>query len=245
MQYRFSDAIVDPPGISDGCYSESLVRLDRFYAAFRPDPQARPVGSAPAASGQGVTFASLNTFAKITRPMLDLWANILNEIPNARLLLQAAGLEGPEFADYIHHVFALKGIARERLMLRGWTGMEEFIRVGELADIALDPFPFNGGVTTCHALWMGLPVVTMCGESAASRVGASILTRIGLSDLVVSNEDAYRTAAVTLANNPQRLAALRASLRERMVSGGILDGNDLAAQAASAFRAMWRNWCAK
>ncbi len=244
IQYRFSDAVMDPPGLGDSFYSEKLVRLDRFYAAFQPNPLALPVGTGPATLGQGVTFASINTLAKITRPMLELWATILAEVPDARLLLQAAGLDGPELAANVLQVFAEMGIPPERLLLRGWTDMQAFLGVGAEVDIVLDPFPFNGGVTTCHALWLGLPVVTLAGQTGASRVGASILSRIGLQDLVANDMDAYRAAAVGLARDTERLANLRASLRERMICGGMLDGSDLAQQAETAFRAMWRSWCA-
>ncbi|MES2582820.1 MAG: tetratricopeptide repeat protein [Pseudomonadota bacterium] len=244
MHYRITDAVMDPPGVGDGFYSETLVRLDRFYAAFRPNPKALPVGAGPASRGKGVTFASINTFAKITRPMLELWATVLAGVPDARLLLQAAGLDSAELGMSVQQVFAQQGISPDRLLLRGWTGMEEFMHLGEEVDIVLDPFPFNGGVTTCHALWMGLPVVTLTGETAASRVGASILGQIGLQDLIATDVDAYRTIAVGLANDLERLAALRASLRERMVSGGVLDGADLAGQTEAAFRTMWRTWCA-
>ena len=244
MQYRISDAIIDPPGVGDDFYSEKLVRLNRFYAAYRPDTDAPKVGDGPAARGKGVTFVSLNTFAKITRPMLELWANILVDVPDSRLLMQSAGLEDVELSAYVRGLFSQQGVASSRLTLRGWTDMKGFLRLGEEADIALDPFPFNGGVTTCHALWMGLPVITQIGESAASRIGASILSRIGLQELVTSNPDAYHAAAVGLAQEPGRISALRASLRDRMESGGILNGRDLAAQAEGAYRDIWRTWCA-
>ena len=243
MQYRISDAIIDPPGMSEGFYSEKLVRLNRFYAAYRPDTNAPQVGDGPAARGKGVTFVSLNTFAKITRPMLELWASILLDAPDSRLLMQSAGLEDAELSANVRDLFSQRGVASGRLTLRGWTDMKGFLRLGEDADIALDPFPFNGGVTTCHALWMGLPVITQVGESAASRIGASILSRIGLQELVTNNPKAYHAAAVALALDNGRLAALRASMRQRMEAGGILDGRDVAAQAGVAYRDMWRTWC--
>lgn len=243
MQYRFTDAVVDMPGVGDGHYSERLLRLNRFYAAFRPDERAPAVGPGPSAQGSGVTFASLNTFAKITRPMLELWADIVRETQGSRLLLQSAGLEGTALQAYVQQIFAERGVSPDRLLLRGWTDLQAFLRLGEEADIALDPFPFNGGVTTCHALWMGLPVVTLCGESAASRVGASILSRLGLQELVATDANAYRTAAIGLARDPARLADLRATLRQRMEDGGLLDGPALAAQAEAAYRDMWRAWC--
>ena len=121
--------------------------------------------------------------------------------------------------------------------------MSEFLRMGQEADIALDPFPFNGGVTTCHALWMGLPVITLHGQSSASRVGLSILSQLGLSDLAAANAEGYKSIALALANDRTKLAALRDAMRFRMESYGLLDGAGLCGEARTAFRYMWRTWC--
>ena len=244
MNYRFTDGIMDPEGENDRFYSETLIRLGRFYATFRPDPQTPAPGEGPVACNGYVTFASFNNFAKITPPMLALWADILRATPDSRLLFQSAGLDDADLGGQVRTFFAEKGVAPERLILRGWTGLSEYLRLGTEADIALDPYPFNGGVTTCHALWMGLPVVTLSGQSAASRAGRSLLTRVGLPELVAENPLQYRDIALGLAQDPGRLALLRASLRERMASGGLLDGPGLAREVESAYRTMWRAWCA-
>ena len=244
MQYRLTDAVMDPPGQSDAFYTEQLVRLPRFYAAFRPDPACGPVGPGPVVRNGFVTFASFNTLAKITPEVLQWWASILTRITDARLLVQAAGLEHAELAAALHAAFHTHGVEPHRLSLRGWTGMDDYLRLGQEADIALDPFPFNGGVTTCHALWMGLPVITLAGETAASRVGASILGGMGLQECIANDAQSYVDKAVSLAQNAESLAALRASLRTRMETAGLLDGRGLAAEAESAFRTMWRTWCA-
>lgn len=243
MNYRLSDSVLDPVGENDRFYSEKLVRLQRFYAAFRPDPAAPPVGGGPVARNGHVTFSSFNNFAKITPFMLALWADILRAVPDSRLLLQSAGLDGTDLGGEVRAFFAKKGVAPERLILRGWTGLNEYLRLGTEADIALDPYPFNGGVTTCHALWMGLPVVTLSGQSAASRVGRSLLGGIGLAELAAENPAQYRDIALGLAKDRARLALLRASLRERMASGGLLDGQGLAREVEAAYRAMWQAWC--
>lgn len=243
MQYRFTDAVMDPPGQSEAFHSESLVRFTRFYAAYRPDPLCGEVGEGPVVRNGFVTFASFNTLSKITPAMLAQWATILSRVPNARLLLQAAGLENPDLAATVANAFSARGIDPHRLTLRGWAGLEQYMRLGHEADIALDPYPFNGGVTTCHALWMGLPVVSLAGETAASRVGASILAGMGLHACVASDMDGYVAQAVALAQNTEALGVLRASLRTRMASAGLLDGRGLAAEAQDAFRAMWRTWC--
>jgi protein O-GlcNAc transferase len=244
MQYRFTDAVMDPPGHSDAFYSEKLVRIKRFYAAYRPDPVCGEVGAGPVVRNGFVTFASFNTLSKITPTVLQWWATILTQIPDARLLVQAAGLENAELAATVQAALCANGVEPHRLSLRGWAGIEDYMRLGQEADIALDPFPFNGGVTTCHALWMGMPVITLAGDTAASRVGASILTGMGLDPWIASDAQSYVDKAVSLAKDTETLGALRASLRARMEAAGLLDGRGLAAEAESAFRAMWRTWCA-
>ncbi len=244
IQYRFTDAIMDPPVESDVHYSEKLVRLSRFYAAFRPDPLAPAVGEGACSRNGFITFVSLNTLAKITPAVLQLWAELLVALPSARLLLQAEGLETQEIAEPVRQVFVQRGITPERLTLRGWQGVNDYLHVGQDADIALDPFPFNGGVTTCHTLWMGLPVVTLSGRSAASRAGASILSALGLADLVAPDANAYKSIALRLAEDRVRLANLRASMRSRMENSGLLDGASLAREVQDAYRMMWRTWCA-
>lgn len=245
IQYRITDTAIDPPGQTANFYSEELVHLNRFYASYRPDPTAPAVDVAPVSRNNFITFASLNSFAKITPQVLELWAEILSGIQNSRLIIQAAGLEDAALAQQIYRVFAEHGVSGDRLILRGWTPMSGFLRMGQEADIALDPFPFNGGVTTCHTLWMGLPVITLCGQSAASRVGKSILSNLGLSDLVAHNLEDYKAIAQNLARDRARLSMLRASMRSRMESNGLLDGASLCAEARIAFRDMWRTWCAR
>lgn len=243
MHYRLSDAVLDPPGESERYYSEKLVRLSRFYAAFTPDPCTPAVGKAPLERNGFVTFASLNSLAKITPSMLSLWAEILTGAPDSRLILQAAGLDGDELQQQIHKFFMERGVAKKRISLRGWIGINDFLRIGGEADIALDPYPFNGGVTTCHALWMGLPVVTMSGKSAASRVGRSILSRMNMEGLVAETPAQYRDIALGLAMDHSQIALMRATLRDRMNSSGLLDGAALAHEVEAAYRTMWRAWC--
>ncbi len=244
IQYRFTDAIMDPPDEGDVYYSEKLVRLSRFYAAFRPDPAAPAVEEGACVRNGFITFVSLNTLAKITPAMLQLWAELLVALPSARLLMQAEGLDAKEIAEPLRQVFVQQGVSPERLTLRGWQGVSDYLKVGQEADIGLDPFPFNGGVTTCHTLWMGLPVVTLRGRSAASRAGASILSSMGLANLVASDPQAYKSIALGLAEDRAQLATLRASLRSSIETSGLLDGGGLAAEVQEAYRRMWRMWCA-
>jgi predicted O-linked N-acetylglucosamine transferase (SPINDLY family) len=243
IQYRFTDDILDPPNSSESHCSESLVRLPRFYAAFRPDDRTPDIGESAFSRNGYVTFASLNSLAKVTTNMLEIWAQVLFSVPNSRMLFQAAGFESEAIVERIRATFARYNIDNNRLVFRGWADLASFLNTGEVADIALDTFPFNGGVTTCHCLWMGLPVVSMFGESAASRVGLDILSRAGLKELVAEKPKQYIENAVLLALNHQKLTAMRPTMRTRMISGGLLDGEALAEKVENAYKDMWRAWC--
>lgn len=245
VDYRFTDPVMDPEGEADAFYAEKLVRLPRFYAAFRPHPGTPDPALLPAQRNGFVTFVSFNNLAKITPAMLDLWGRILRDLPSARLLIQAAGLDDPACVAPIAAHFERAGVGAQRLDFRGWCGIEDYLAIGQSADIALDPFPFNGGVTTCHALWMGLPVVTRSGRSAASRVGQSLLGQCGLSELVAEDEAGYHRIATGLALDVPRLAGLRAGLRDRMQASGLLDGLSLARAVEHEYRRMWRTRCAQ
>jgi predicted O-linked N-acetylglucosamine transferase (SPINDLY family) len=244
IDYRLTNQALDPEGESEPYYSETLVRLGRFYAAFRPDPMAPEPGEAPVHRNGYITFGSFNNFTKITPAMLELWCDMVRCTPNSKILLQAGGLDNADLGNQLRTFFAQRGVEPARLMLRGWTDLRDYLALGREVDIALDPFPFNGGVTTCHSLWMGLPVVTLSGRSAASRVGRGILGSMGLMELVASSTAQYRQIALDLARDADRLAQLRGSLRERMRNAGLLDGLALAREAETAYRTMWRTWCA-
>jgi protein O-GlcNAc transferase len=243
IQYRFTDSNIDPSAESDDFNSEKLVKLSRFYAAFKPHPDTPDPGRSPFKKNQYITFAAFNSFAKVTDEMLGVWAEILLAVPQSRLLLQAAGMDGRELGTSIKSYFLQKGVATQRIELRGWTGLADYLKLGQEADIALDPYPFNGGVTTCHALWMGLPVVTMRGRSAASRVGNSILTTVGLTELIADTPNQYREIAVGLATQLDHLEAMREGMRERLQRSKLLDGKGLTQEVEQAFRQMWLEWC--
>ena len=241
MDYRLTDSIVDPIEDSEKYYSEKLFRLPHFYAAFDPGAQTPPIEEGPVTRNGYITFASFNNFTKVSQAMVLVWCQILRAMPKSQLLLQAAGLETEEMRAEIRALVSKNGVEPERLLLRGWSGLNEYLALGSQVDIALDTYPFNGGVTTCHALWMGLPVVTLSGNSAASRVGRSILTNIGLAELCAESADQYQEIALALAQDSRKLATMRASLRDRMRNGGLLDGASLAQEAEQAYRTMWDN----
>lgn len=242
--YRLTDAYVDPPGIADPYYTERLIRLETGYSAYLPPPEAPDVADAPFARNGFVTLGSANQVPKMSAPAIALWARILAAVPSSRFLLKAVNLGDPLIQARLRERFAASGIGGDRLIFIGAlpNPSEHYRAVGDM-DLGLDPFPFVGGKSTCDAMWMGVPVVTLAGNSMMSRVGASMVSRAGLPELVTEDEDAYFELAVVLARDPARLAGLRRTMRERMSASVLLDGLAHTRELESAYRRLWREWC--
>lgn len=243
IDYRISDAIADPPGAAN-FGSETVLRLTQGFLCYQAPPEAPMVGALPATSAGCVTFGSFNSLAKVNDRVVGLWQRILDEVPGSRLLLKAHSTADPGTRAASIERLVAQGIAPDRLdCAPGTPTRAEHLAAYSKVDIALDPFPYNGTTTTCEALWMGVPVVTLSGERHAGRVGASLLTGIGMDNLVARTPDAYVAAAVDLAREPARLAALRAGMRERMTASPLMDATRLARSVEQAYRSVWRRWC--
>ncbi len=242
------DAVVaDPrqiPAGDEGFYREQVLRLPDDYATFEPFPGAPPVGPLPAGRTGRVTFGSLNNPAKLNAEVIALWAEVLRRVPDSRLLLRYRGLEG-RVRERLAERFAAQGVERERLDLRaGGANLEFYTQYNDI-DIALDPFPYSGGLTTLEALWMGVPVVTLPGATFAGRHTLSHLTAVGFTDTVARDAAHYVDLATRLAEDRHTLAALRAGLRQRVAQSPLCDGPRFAAHLMAALRDMWRRWCEK
>jgi len=242
--YRIVDPLSDPVGSTDAHAAETLVRLPAPFLCFRPPPAAPPVMPLPAGATGHVTFGSFNKLSKITDGTVALWAEVLRRVPDARLLLKDRPLSDAGTAARVRARFAAAGIDPARLDLVG------FIKdaAGHLAaynriDIALDPHPYNGTITTCDCLWMGAPLVTLAGGRHAARVGASLMTAIGLPELVATTPDRYAEIAAGLAGDLTRLMRLRLSLRERVRTSALCDEARFMRNLETAYRLMWRRWC--
>ena len=177
-----------------------------------------------------MTFGSCNNLAKINAEVVATWADILRRVPGARLLLKYRGLEDEGLRARYLDLFAAQGIAADRLDIEGWSPLGELLARHDGIDVALDPFPFAGGVTTCNALWMGVPVVTWPGETFASRHSLSYLSTIGLTETIAGSREEYVEIAVRLAADLPRLAAIRAGLRQQMAASPLCDGQRFAQQ---------------
>jgi len=235
MDYRLTDAIADPPGEADALHSETLVRLDDGFLCYAPPADA----PAPSRDSGPLTFGSFNNLAKVTPQVVETWAAVLRQVPHSRLLLKSRPFADAPTRQRYADMFAGHGIEPARLdLLAHIAGTAGHLAAYARIDIGLDPFPYNGTTTTCEALWMGVPVVTLSGNRHAGRVGASILTRLGLDDLVADSRESYVEAAVTLANDSARLAALRQDLRARMQASPLCDGVAFARNVEAAYRQM-------
>ncbi|MBI4184062.1 MAG: tetratricopeptide repeat protein [Proteobacteria bacterium] len=239
--WRITDAIADPPGARDTLYSERLVRLPGCFLCYRP-PAAAPE---PARAPGPFAFGSFNHLAKLNPRVIAAWAEILRRVPAARLVLKARSLADAETRARVLAAFAQAGVAAERIALHAWIGDPAgHLGLYREVDVALDPFPYNGTTTTCEALWMGVPVVTLAGEAHAGRVGASLLSAAGLPELIAGTADAYVERAVALAADRGRLARLRDGLRRRLAASALTDANAHTRALEAAYREMWRAWCA-
>jgi protein O-GlcNAc transferase len=189
---------------------------------------------------------SYNNLQKVTREVISVWAAILNAVPDALLILKNFALADSLVKERCRQIFAEFGIAADRLEFRARDNtVAEHLNSYSTIDIALDTFPYNGATTTCEALWMGVPVITLAGNMHAGRVGVSLLSQVGLASLIAETTDNYIKIAVDLARNRHELPETRSTLRERMASSPLCNEDDFTRNVEAAYRAMWLKWCSK
>jgi predicted O-linked N-acetylglucosamine transferase (SPINDLY family) len=242
MDYRLTDPYLDPVDSpeADACYSERSVRLPYTYWCYQAPVEAPQVGPMPAGRSGQVTFGCLNNYSKISPSVLSTWCEILKRVPNSKLLVfSREGAHRQRALDLV----ALEGIDLARFQFVGPVPTEQYFRRYLEIDIALDPFPYPGGTTTCDALWMGVPVISLAGRTAVSRGGLSILSNVGLADLVARDREQYVASAANLAADVARIANLRATLRGRMLASPLMDAQRFTRDVEGTFRDMWRSWC--
>ncbi|UFS72425.1 tetratricopeptide repeat protein [Geomonas sp. RF6] len=246
IDYRITDEICDPIGLTDRLHTERLLRLPGAFTCFEPVPDAPEVGPLPALKTGTVTFGSFNNPAKITPETVALWCTVLRAIPTSRIVVKGYSLADAGTRRRLVELFACEGISSSRLILMGNTPTyAEHLALYRTVDIALDSYPYNGTTTTCEALWMGVPVVSLCGGEHRSRVGATLLSAVGLPFLVAGSAEEFRDAAVSLGGNLEQLGELRASLREMMAASPLLDAPTFARKVEKAFRGIWEEWCGR
>jgi predicted O-linked N-acetylglucosamine transferase (SPINDLY family) len=244
IDYRLTDAYADPPGLTEQFHTEKLVRLPQTFLCFRPPEESPPIASLPAQSSGHITFGSFNALPKITPEMIAVWSAILERVPKSRLLLKNKGLGERSARQHLLKLFADVGIHAHRLDVRDWVGLRRgHLQIYDEVDIALDTYPYNGTTTTCEALWMGVPVLTLAGNSHRSRVGVSILSNVGLPQLIGQTPDQFIQLAADVAGDLPHLAQLRAGLRDRMKQSPLTNSPLFTRNIESAYRQMWHTWC--
>jgi protein O-GlcNAc transferase len=245
IDYRLTDEWADPPG-QEAFHTETLVRLSHGFLCYQP-PSTAPAVEPPPVLRQGhVTFGSFNAPHKINQAVMDLWAAVLRETPGSRLVLKNRALRDTPTRERYLARLAEGGISADRVELIGWLDSSaDHLALYHRIDIALDTFPYCGTTTTCEALWMGVPVVTLVGARHIERVGFSLLTQVGLPELAATDGNDYVRIAVELSGDAERLATLRYGLRERMRQSPLCDAEGFTRSLETAYRQMWRGWIAR
>ena len=244
MDHRITDAVSDPPGATDHLSTESLLRLPDAFSCYLAPADAPAVAAAPASRDGVVTFGCFNNLSKMTPSTVSAWSALLTAVPASRLLLRARALADADTAGRVRRDVALHGVAPTRLTLDARPlSVPEHLDCYASVDVALDPFPYNGTTTTCEALWMGVPVLTLAGATHAARVGASLLTHVGLADLIAADPADLVARGVALTRDLPALAAMRAALRERLRASPLGDATRFTTQLEDAYRFAWRRYC--
>ena len=242
IEYRISDRYLEPDTVDGGAGGKERVRLiDSFYC-YDPCGMEVEINPLPALQGGTLTFGSLNHFRKINGRLLSLWARVLGRGKEFRLIISSsAGSQRERTLEAL----AREGVEARRVEFVEFRPRREYLELHHRLDIVLDTFPYNGGVTTCDALWMGVPVVSLAGETPVSRAGLSLLTNLGLPELVARSETEFVNIAEGLARDLPRLAELRSTLRDRMKRSVLMDAPRFARNIEAAYRSMWERWLAK
>jgi predicted O-linked N-acetylglucosamine transferase (SPINDLY family) len=240
MDYRITDPYLDPPDVLPTCYTEKSLRMpDSFwcYPIDEKDPTA--VNALPAVSNGYITFGSLNGAKKVNTPTLTMWARVLSGVPNSHLLMLAP--EG-EFRMRTIALLGQLGIASDRLRFIDRLPREKYMGLYNEVDIVLDPYPYSGHTTTFDSMWMGVPVVTLAGETVVSRGSFSALSNVGLGDLAGRDADAFVKIAVALANDLPRLGELRRTLRDKLRNSPAANPQKMSRSLETAYRQIWKAW---
>ena len=244
VDYWVTDDVLHPQinDQNDPC-TEERWRLDRCYVSYRPVPSAPPVKEPPCLRTQTITFGSFNQSRKITPQTASNWMALLNALPNSKLLLKSKNLGEKVERERILSLFRKLGLAKERLEMRGHSpSLEEHLASYNDVDIALDTFPYTGCTTTADALWMGVPVLTLAGESMVSRQAAAVLQGVGCEQWICSNKAEMVAQAQSLAGDYEQLEQLRLRQRQKVAQSELLDHAGLALSLEKSFRKWWLRW---
>ncbi len=241
MDYILSDPYLTPSEKNDA-FVERIWPLPETRWCFTPPDIQIDVQDLPAERNKFLTFGCFNNFSKLNEQVFELWSKVLHAIPDSRLLLKSKQLAEGGVCSEIMQQFYSRGIASDRIMLEKSESRDKYFAAYNKIDIALDPFPFTGGTTSVEGLWMGVPVITMAGDSLVSRQGVSILENVGLADWIAKDKDDYVNKAVLFSSDLEKLAKLRAALRSKSLSSPLFNAQRFAKNFEGALWQMWKNF---
>ena len=244
VDYKIVDAFTDIPGVTEQYYTERLIRMPHCFLCYLPAENCPEVGRLPALASGHITFGAFNAIAKVSSGVVKSWSRIIKSVPNSQLIMKARSLSDKSTSMYIEEQFTAHGVKADRIKLMGWESSSiDHLNIYNRIDIALDTFPYNGTTTTCEALWMGVPVVTLAGNTHASRVGASLLSNVGLKELIANTSEEYADIAVSLARDIKRLLSMREQLRQMMSNSPLTDAKQFTADIEDCYSKLWHKWC--
>ncbi|MFI5304245.1 MAG: tetratricopeptide repeat protein [Nitrospiria bacterium] len=246
MDYRITDQYADPAGTTEQYHSEQLIRLPETFSCFRAPGESPEIDTLPALKNGYITFGSFNILAKVTTQVISVWAEILKSVQGSRLILKTAGLNEAEIKKPLYKTFGDLGITSDRIEFLGKDASrrDHFQRYNAI-DIGLDPFPYNGTTTTCDALWMGVPVITLEGRTHVSRVGVSQMSNLGLAEVIAKTPEDYVEIAKRLSNDTAHLRVLREGMRARMLSSPLMDSKSFTRNLEKAYREIWKEYVSR
>jgi protein O-GlcNAc transferase len=240
IDYRLTDKYLDPPGLDDEYYSESSYRLPHSFWCYEPLGVQVEVNSLPAKSSGHITFGCLNSFRKVNEQILGLWAQVLRSVADSRLIMLCPlGSHRQRVLDFLRD----QSVENDRVEFVVQRGRSKYLEYYHRLDISLDTQPYNGHITSLDSLWMGVPLVTLVGKTVVGRAGDSLLSNLGMPDLIAQTSEQFVQIACELAGDLNRLAELRAALRGRLESSPLMDAPGYTRDIENAYREMWQTWC--
>jgi predicted O-linked N-acetylglucosamine transferase (SPINDLY family) len=240
---RYIDAVLldewHAPAGTQAQFAEPIVHLPGGRLCYQPVPWAPAVAAPPCLQAGHITFGSFNNTGKLNAGVFDVWSQVLAAVPHSRLVLKWRSLADETLCESIRAAFSDRGIDSSRIELRPASFHADVLLEYSDIDIALDPFPFTGGMTSCEALWMGVPVVTLRGRTHTSRMGASILNAIGRPDWVADTDDGYVGTITRLAGDVDALAQWRAQARTAIAASALFDEAGFTREFESLLERAW------
>jgi predicted O-linked N-acetylglucosamine transferase (SPINDLY family) len=243
IDYRLTDTVIDPKGSSDSYFTEQLIYLDPYFFCLSSLGNSLPISPSPALINKKICFGAFHNTSKVSECIIQLWSKVLLQIPESKILLQASAYDDPDIVRYFQTCFEKYGIKRHRVKCIGTLPFEQYIKLHHQIDIMLDTQPWTGHTTSCHALWMGIPILTLAGTRHASRIGQRLLLALDLKEWIARDHQDFVEKAVNLTKNLSNLNTLRKNMRNRIIESGISNRSQYVHSLEKAFSQLWVSWC--